>query len=186
MIDVNRLFQRRRGLLFIKHLNGSVQHIHPLGGRLEIKRIGSLEDLGDSTLSDELKEVIPHGLKPNVDCLIAVLDKKVVHTSCVDYRHPSGVLLFGNFTSAEFRGKQINAAAMVFILRHLREQGYPTVYISCAKENMGSRASILRAGFTRANLWQRIAMHSHLAFVPQPVVSTRCLRTHVTGWRRIS
>jgi RimJ/RimL family protein N-acetyltransferase len=148
----------RKGLLFVKKLDKEITPLEALAENLEIKRIDSKQDLAGLEISAELSRHIRFNLQQNKEVFAGIIADKIVHISCVKYTPVKGAMFFGDFTLPEFRGKYINPAVKGRIFNYLREKGIKKVYISCAKDNLNSRASILRAGFKQLNLWQRITV----------------------------
>lgn len=145
-----------RGILFVKNLREEIEEIKPCLGNLVIKKLDSFEELNHLEIPQGLREAVRRKFKPDIDCFMGIIDKKIVHLSFVDYNHPVGVILFGDFTLPEYRGKHINPAVKSYIFNYLQDKGIRKVYISCARNNLSSKRSILRAGFKKLNLWQRI------------------------------
>ncbi len=148
--------KNRRGLLFIKNLEEEIIPFEAELENLEIKRIGLQQDLADFEICEELEKKIRLNLSPGKEVFAAVLQRKIVHTSFVDYNHALGVMFFGGFTLPEFRGRHINPAVKSVIFRYLKDTGIKKAYISCSKDNLNSKASIIKVGFKKLSLWQRI------------------------------
>lgn len=148
----------KRGILFVKDLKEEISFVGASVEGLEIRKIDSLKKFEDLEISSQLIGRIRNKSKfsPHVECFAGIVNRKVVHTSFIDYNHPIGVIIFGDFTEPEFRGKHINPAVKSEIFRYLKNKEIKKVYISCGRDNLSSKASILKSGFKQLNLWQRM------------------------------
>ncbi len=145
---------RRDSFLFVKCLKGQITRIDSFQEGLLIKRIDSKKNLEGLEITEKLKKRIELNLIPSRDVFVGIAANIIVHISFIDYEYPVGVLIFGDFTLPEYRGKHINSSVKSVILEYLRNKGIKNVYISCSRENKSSSKAILRSGFKHLNFWQ--------------------------------
>lgn len=144
------------GILFVKDLSKEIKPIEPLRGNLSIQKIDINQDLYNLKINEELKERVKAMLSADKEGFIGLINNEAVHVSFVDCNHPLGAMFFGAFTLPDFRGRHIGSATKTEIFNYLKRKGIKKAYISCAKDNLSSYRSILRAGFKEMNLLEMI------------------------------
>ncbi len=140
--------------MFVKCLKGQITWIDSFQEGLLIKRIDSKKNLEGLEITEKLKKRIELNLIPSMDVFVGIVANIIVHISFIDYEYPVGVLIFGDFTLPEYRGKHIHSAVKSVIFEYLRNKRIKNVYISCSRENKSSLKAILRSGFKHLNFWQ--------------------------------
>jgi RimJ/RimL family protein N-acetyltransferase len=144
------------GILFVKDLSEEIKLAKPLVEGLLVRKMSDKQDLYNVKINENLKDRIKINFCPNKEIFIGLINNEVVHTSFVDYGYPAGVMFFGCFTLPALRGKHISSSVKTEIFQYLKIKGIKKAYISCSKNNVYSYKAILRAGFRKINLWQKI------------------------------
>lgn len=137
----------RTSILFVRNLREIITPL-PQSTGIGIRKAASFHELADLKMDRMIEQKIKNKLRPGKEIFTGILDGRIVNISFIDYTYPIGVMFFGDYTLEEYRGIGINTAVKTAILAYLKEKEIKKVYISCARDNLSSKTSILHAGFT--------------------------------------
>lgn len=153
---MRRLWPFHKGLLLVKDLRDSTHVFNAHGDNLIIRQVVSLAELEACGVDEYIRQVLACNLSNSKEAFVGIINNQVVHVSCIDYAYFAGVILFGDFTIPEFRGRHIHAAVKNVMFEHLRGEKVKKVYISCSSDNQSSKNAIVRSGFRKLNVCERL------------------------------
>ncbi|MFH1339546.1 MAG: hypothetical protein ABIH40_06865 [Candidatus Omnitrophota bacterium] len=151
-IKIGDLFNVTSGISYVKILDEFIPEITPKV-KITINKLTLEEILRGGFLNLEhffsytgnKKNYIYLG---NEEFFIATSGREIVYFAMLGYAKKARLMISKVKTLASFRGKYINPAALVYIMKYLRDsKKADRVYISTSGTNINMQKSILRAGF---------------------------------------